>query len=49
MIIISNFITIVKGDLEIMKRYSIGLDIGTTSVGWACIGHDFQVLKYLLT
>lgn len=28
------------------QRYSIGLDIGVGSVGWACITPDFKFLKY---
>lgn len=28
------------------KNYSIGLDIGVSSVGWACITEDFQIPKY---
>lgn len=29
-----------------MKAYSIGLDIGTNSVGWAVIGEDNQLVRY---
>lgn len=29
-----------------MKKYSIGLDIGTSSVGWICLSSDYQILKY---
>lgn len=29
-----------------MKKYSIGLDIGTASVGWVCISPDYKILKY---
>lgn len=28
------------------KKYSIGLDIGVASVGWACMTPDFRVLKF---
>lgn len=28
------------------QKYSIGLDIGTNSVGWAVIGEDDQLLRY---
>ncbi|MHA0856142.1 type II CRISPR RNA-guided endonuclease Cas9 [Paenibacillus sp. CMAA1364] len=27
-------------------NYSIGLDIGTNSVGWACINEQFEILKH---
>lgn len=27
-------------------NYSIGLDIGTTSVGWACINEQHEILRY---
>lgn len=27
-------------------EYSIGLDIGTTSIGWACIDQNYELLKY---
>ena len=26
-------------------KYSIGLDIGTSSVGWAVVGNNFKLLK----
>ncbi|OCS89018.1 type II CRISPR RNA-guided endonuclease Cas9 [Caryophanon latum] len=29
-----------------MKNYSIGLDIGTGSVGWVCIDENYQILRY---
>lgn len=29
-----------------MRNYSIGLDIGTTSVGWVCMDESYQILKY---
>ncbi|MBT2582940.1 type II CRISPR RNA-guided endonuclease Cas9 [Planococcus sp. ISL-109] len=29
-----------------MKEYTIGLDIGTASVGWVCIDEDYNILKY---
>lgn len=28
-------------------KYSIGLDIGTTSVGWACVNENNELLQYL--
>lgn len=28
------------------RRYSIGLDIGVSSVGWACMTQDFRIPKY---
>ena len=29
-----------------MKKYSIGLDIGTDSVGWACVDENDQLVKH---
>ena len=29
-----------------MKKYSIGLDIGTDSVGWACVDENDQLIKH---
>lgn len=29
-----------------VKKYSIGLDIGVSSVGWACLTPDFRILKH---
>lgn len=31
--------------MEDMERYHIGLDIGTSSVGWAVIGDDFKIKR----
>lgn len=31
------------------KEYSIGLDIGTGSVGWAVIGDDYKLLRAIRT
>lgn len=31
---------------RVVKKYSIGLDIGVSSVGWACITPDFKIPKY---
>ena len=28
-----------------MERYHIGLDIGTSSIGWAVIGDDFKIKR----
>lgn len=28
------------------KNYSIGLDIGVSSVGWACLTPDYQILRF---
>lgn len=33
------------GDEKIKKDYFIGLDIGDTSIGWAVIGEDFNVVR----
>lgn len=30
---------------NLQKNYSIGIDVGTNSVGWAVMGDDFQLLK----
>lgn len=29
-----------------MKKYSIGLDVGTDSVGWACVDENDQLIKH---
>lgn len=31
--------------MEDMERYHIGLDIGTSSIGWAVIGDDFKIKR----
>ena len=31
---------------KVSKKYSIGLDIGVSSVGWACLTPDFRIPKY---
>src|SRR5690625_126291 len=31
---------------KVSKKYSIGLDIGVSSVGWACLTNDFRIPKY---
>lgn len=37
----------VKKEVEsYMKNYAIGLDIGTTSIGWVCLSDDYQVLQH---
>lgn len=33
------------GGLEKMVKYHIGLDIGTSSIGWAVIGDDFKIKR----
>src|SRR5699024_5428664 len=32
--------------ISMKKNYSIGLDIGVSSVGWACLTENFQIPKY---
>lgn len=34
-----------KGSVS-MRNYSIGLDIGTASVGWVCLDENYQILRY---
>src|SRR5690625_1780500 len=31
---------------KVSKKYSIGLDIGVSSVGWACLTPDFRIPKF---
>lgn len=32
--------------MDMQKKYSIGLDIGVSSVGWACLTPDYQIPKF---
>lgn len=32
--------------MGVLRKYSIGLDIGTTSIGWVCMDENYQILKY---
>lgn len=42
----NNHILIFVKEENMKKKYSIGLDIGVGSVGWACITSDFNVLTH---
>ena len=35
-------------ELKMSKEYTIGLDIGTNSVGWAVIDDEFELIKKIL-
>lgn len=35
-----------RGKIKMVQKYSIGLDIGVGSVGWACITDDFRIPKF---
>ena len=34
-----------EGEIKFMERYHIGLDIGTSSIGWAVTGDDFKIKR----